>query len=134
MSYVGKRLSKSVNAASHSLPRPGGDAGGSSSGQMTGISKAPADPVLGKAYANTTGAVAYLDEMFHHGENGAARFCVFTAVVVERTGMSLLREELREIAGGTFWHTTDELRMGPVSKGRDCPGVSIRSPHVDGKR
>jgi len=77
---------------------------------MTGTFRAPADPVLDKAYANTTGAVAYLDETFHHGENGAARFYIFTAVVVERTEMSLLREELRAIAGGTFWHTTDELR------------------------
>lgn len=77
---------------------------------MTGHFRPPAHPVLDKAYANTAGAVAYLDETFHHGENGAARFYVFTAVVVERTEMSVLREELRDIAGGTFWHTTDELR------------------------
>lgn len=77
---------------------------------MTGPFRPPAHPVLDTAYANTTGAVAYLDETFHHGENGAARFYVFAAVVVERTEMSLLREELRDIAGGTFWHTTDELQ------------------------
>lgn len=77
---------------------------------MTGTFRSSAHPVLDKAYANTTGAVAYLDETFHHGEDGATRFYVFTAVVVERTEMRLLREELREIAGGTFWHTTDELR------------------------
>lgn len=77
---------------------------------MTGTFRPPAHPVLDQAYANTAGAVAYLDETFHHGEGGAARFYVFTAVVVERAEMRLLREELREIAGGTFWHTTDELR------------------------
>lgn len=77
---------------------------------MMGTFRPPAHPVLDKAYANTAGAVAYLDETFHHGENGAARFYVFTAVVVERTEMSVLRRELRDIADGTFWHTTDELR------------------------
>jgi hypothetical protein len=78
---------------------------------MTGASRPPAHPVLSQAYANTAGAVAYLDETFHHGKDGAAaRFYVFTAVVVERTEMETLRDELREIAGGTFWHTTDELR------------------------
>ncbi|MFV8233961.1 hypothetical protein [Mycolicibacterium fortuitum] len=76
---------------------------------MTSTFRPPAHPVLEKAYANTAGAVAYLDETFHHGESGAARFYVFTAVVVERTEMSLLRDELRAIADGTFWHTTDEL-------------------------
>lgn len=70
----------------------------------------PAHPVLDRAYANTAGAVAYLDETFDDGQHGRSRFYVFTAVVVERAEMPLLRQELRDIAGGTFWHTTDELR------------------------
>jgi hypothetical protein len=76
---------------------------------MTTSSRRPANPVLDGAYANTTGAVAYLDETFEHGEHGLGRFYVFTAVLVERTEMDVLRDELRGIAGGTFWHTTDEL-------------------------
>lgn len=77
---------------------------------MAGAYRPPAHPVLDRAYASTTGAAAYLDETFDHGEHGTSRFYVFTAVVVERAEMQLLREELRDIAGGTFWHTTDELR------------------------
>lgn len=77
---------------------------------MAGTYRPPAHPVLDRAYANTAGAVAYLDETFDDGEHGASRFYVFTAVVVERGELQLLREELRDIAGGTFWHTTDELR------------------------
>jgi len=69
----------------------------------------PVNPVLAEAYANTAGAVAYLDETFHDGKSGTGRFYVFTAVLVERAEMETLRDELREIAGGTFWHTTDEL-------------------------
>lgn len=77
---------------------------------MTGAYRPPPHPVLERAYASTAGAVAYLDETFDHGEHGTSRFYVFTAVVVERAEMQPLREELRDIAGGTFWHTTDELR------------------------
>lgn len=77
---------------------------------MTGTYRPPRHPVLDSAYANTAGAVAYLDETFDHGEHGTSRFYVFTAVVVERAEMQPLREELRDIAGATFWHTTDELR------------------------
>jgi hypothetical protein len=76
---------------------------------MTRSSRRPSNPVLDKAYTNTTGAVAYLDETFEHGEHGLGRFYVFTAVLVERTEMDVLRDELRGVAGGTFWHTTDEL-------------------------
>ncbi|ARV85391.1 hypothetical protein LFT51_29210 (plasmid) [Mycobacterium intracellulare subsp. chimaera] len=77
---------------------------------MAGTYRPPSHPVLDRAYASTAGAVAYLDETFDYGEHGTGRFYVFTAVVVERTELQLLREELRDIAGGTFWHTTDELR------------------------
>lgn len=90
---------------------------------MTGAFRPPAHPVLDRAYANTAGAVAYLDETFHHGEGGAERFYVFTAVVVERSEMQPLREELREIAGGTFWHTTDELR---TEEGRKKASAMLR--------
>lgn len=67
----------------------------------------PTNPVLDTAYANTAGAVAYLDETFHPGPGD--RFYVVTAVLVPRTAMQPLRDELRHLAGGTFWHTTDEL-------------------------
>lgn len=75
---------------------------------MTGAYR-PSNPVLVRAYANTAGAVAYLDETFHHGAAGADCFYVFTAVVVERAEMVDLRGELETIAGGSFWHTSDEL-------------------------
>lgn len=65
---------------------------------MAGTYRPPAHPVLDRAYANTAGAVAYLDETFDDGEHGASRFYVFTAVVVERAELQLLREELRAIA------------------------------------
>lgn len=69
----------------------------------------PANPVLEKAYNNTSGPVAYLDETFHHATNARDRFYVITAVLVERPEMSALRSALRQQAGGTFWHTTDQL-------------------------
>jgi hypothetical protein len=69
----------------------------------------PTNPVLAGAYANTRSAVAYLDETFHRGGPGAGRFYVFSAVVVEREEMVDLRSELEAMAGGTFWHTSDEL-------------------------
>lgn len=83
---------------------------------MARIFRPPSDPVLERAYTNTSGVVGYLDETFHHGEDGTARFYVFTAVLVERAEMQLLRDELRTIAGGTFWHTTDELQTEEGSK------------------
>jgi hypothetical protein len=69
----------------------------------------PTHTVLANAYANTAGTVAYLDETFHHGTASTDRFYVVTAVLVERNEMQPLREELRALAGGTFWHTTDQL-------------------------
>jgi hypothetical protein len=73
------------------------------------MARGPSNPVLTQAYANTASAVAYLDETFEHGQHGIGRFYVFTAVVVERSEMQPLRDELLDRAGGTFWHTTDEL-------------------------
>jgi hypothetical protein len=76
---------------------------------MAGTYRPPANPVLERSYANTSSSVAFLDETFDHGEHGTGRFYVFTGVIVERSEMKPLRDELRGIAGGTFWHTTDEL-------------------------
>jgi len=69
----------------------------------------PSHPVLEKAYANTAGAVAYLDETFHRAAVVGDRFYVITAVLVERDEMRALRDGMRELAGSTFWHTTDQL-------------------------
>ncbi|WP_280217870.1 hypothetical protein [Nocardia neocaledoniensis] len=69
-------------------------------------------PGLDRAYANTAGPVAYLDETFQRPGAGLPAFYVFTAVLVDRAEMADLRHRLREIAGGTFWHTTDELLTG----------------------
>ncbi|MBF6163053.1 hypothetical protein IU421_30320 [Nocardia cyriacigeorgica] len=70
------------------------------------------NPALDKAYANTSGPVAYLDETFQAPGTKDPAFYVFTAVLVEREEMQDLRDKLRELAGGTFWHTTDELLTG----------------------
>lgn len=77
----------------------------------------PINPVLEKAYANTAGPTAYLDETFHQAAHGRDRFYVITAVLVGRPEMPLLRSTLRELAGGTFWHTTDQLL---TEDGRRC--------------
>lgn len=69
-------------------------------------------PALERAYANTGGPVAYLDETFQQPGRGVPAFYVFTAVLVDRDEMFDLRVRLRELAGGTFWHTTDELLTG----------------------
>ncbi|MGY1948908.1 hypothetical protein [Nocardia asiatica] len=70
------------------------------------------NPALDLAYANTSGPVAYLDETFQAPGTKEAAFYVFTAVLVERDEMQGLRDKLQELAGGTFWHTTDELLTG----------------------
>jgi hypothetical protein len=82
--------------------------------------------------------VAYLDETFDRGAAGSGRFYVFSAVVVEREEMADLRSELEVLAGGTFWHTSDELLMEDGRKKASAmldylgkgPEVCVISHHV----
>lgn len=76
------------------------------------MAASPTNPALERAYANTAGPVAFLDETYQAPSAEFAGFYVFTAVLVDRTEMSDLRLTLRELAGGTFWHSTDELQTG----------------------
>lgn len=56
-------------------------------------------------------SVAFLDETYRGFERpGEAPFYVFTAVVVKADDMEPIRKELLDIAGGTYWHTSDCLK------------------------
>lgn len=70
--------------------------------------------VLAGAYSRARGGyIAFLDETFQLDDSDVARrteFYMLSAVVVHRDDLEDLREGLRKVVGGNFWHTSDELK------------------------
>lgn len=61
--------------------------------------------------------VAFVDEAYRgHERKGETPFYIAAAVVVDVRYMQEIRENLTEIAGGTYWHTTEAMRTddGPA--------------------
>lgn len=77
-----------------------------------------ADPFVENIYAQFKDQpVAFLDEAFRGFERpGEDPFYLFTAVIVEQRDMEQIRKGLLEIAGATYWHTSESL---PSQDGRD---------------
>lgn len=69
--------------------------------------------LLSEAYSrNGSNHVAFIDETFR-GQNdfpGESGFYVLTAVIVNPLDFEVLRNDLEEIAEGTFWHSTVQLK------------------------
>lgn len=68
--------------------------------------------LLHDAYVrNGSRHVAFLDETFRSGRDfpGEKPFYLMTAVLVSPQDFDVLREELEDIAGGNYWHSTEEL-------------------------
>jgi hypothetical protein len=69
--------------------------------------------MLSQAYVRAPGGyVAFLDETFQLDDSNASRteFYMLSAVVVHRDDLAGLRSGLRKVVGGTYWHTSDELK------------------------
>jgi hypothetical protein len=65
--------------------------------------------LLAEAYQRTPGGyVAFLDESFEL-EGDRKTFYLMSAVVTHRDQIEPLRDGLRSLVGGTFWHTTQSL-------------------------
>lgn len=65
--------------------------------------------LLAKAYQRTPGGyVAFLDESFEL-EGDRKTFYLMSAVVTHRDQIEPLRDGLRNLVGGNFWHTTESL-------------------------
>jgi len=54
--------------------------------------------------------VAFLDEAYRGFERPEQPFYLFTAVIVKADDMESMRKELLDIAGSTYWHTSEALR------------------------
>lgn len=68
--------------------------------------------LLNDAYVrNGSRHVAFIDETFRFGRNfpGENPFYLMTAVLISPHDFDVIREELWEIAGGSYWHSTKEL-------------------------
>lgn len=66
------------------------------------------DEQLREQYANTTGAVAYIDESFLAPRQARGDgFYLLTAVLIDREDIVAVRAGLRGIADVEKWHTTD---------------------------
>lgn len=69
--------------------------------------------MLTQAYLRAPGGyVAFLDETFQLDDSNASRteFYMLSAVVVHRDDLGGLRSGLRKVVGGSFWHTSEELK------------------------
>lgn len=55
--------------------------------------------------------ISFLDEAYRGFERpGEPPFYIFTAVIVEQRDMETIRKDLLEMAGSTYWHTSEALR------------------------
>lgn len=73
----------------------------------------PAEEMLAQAYLRAPGGyIAFIDETFQLDDSDADRteFYMLSAVVVHRDDLTSLRSGLRKVVGGTYWHTSDELK------------------------
>lgn len=62
--------------------------------------------------------VAFLDESFRESPGpGEESFYQLAAVILPHDRLDDIREGLVDIAGGTFWHTTDKFRSGTYGRG-----------------
>jgi hypothetical protein len=74
------------------------------------VSQSSMVAVLADAYGRTPGGyVAFLDESFEL-EGDRTTFYLMSAVVTHREQIEDLRDGLRDVVGGDYWHTTESLR------------------------
>lgn len=81
--------------------------------EVTPLRENPQARALGDAYAQNKGKpTAYLDETYRARSDrpDEVPFYLFTAVVVAAEERPLLTSDLRHIAGGNYWHTTESLK------------------------
>ncbi|WP_134146926.1 hypothetical protein [Mycobacteroides salmoniphilum] len=72
-----------------------------------------AEEMLARAYLRAPGGyVAFLDETFQLDDSSPdrAEFYMLSAVVVHCDDLGGLRSGLRKVVGGSFWHTSEELK------------------------
>jgi hypothetical protein len=75
--------------------------------------------MLAQAYLRAPGGyIAFLDETFQldDSDTDRAEFYMLSAVIVHRDDLAALRSGLRKVVGGSFWHTSDQLK---TPEGRD---------------
>lgn len=78
--------------------------------------------MLAQAYSRALGGyIAFLDETFQldDSDTDRAEFYMLSAVVVHRDHLEDLRDGLRRVVGGDYWHTSDELKT-PDGRARAC--------------
>lgn len=68
------------------------------------------DDALRTEYAKTSGPVAFVDESFRRADGGERPFYLMSAAVIEQDAAARVREVLLDIAGSTYWHTTESFR------------------------
>src|SRR5699024_3349950 len=62
--------------------------------------------------------VAFLDESMRESPGpGEESFYQLAAVILPNDRLDDIREGLVDIAGGTYWHTTDKFRSGTYGRG-----------------
>jgi hypothetical protein len=69
------------------------------------------DAILDAYRAFPDGDAAFIDETYDVDPSHDQRFYVCSAVIVKSTQRDPLREEIEEIAGESYWHTTEALRQ-----------------------
>ncbi|WAC89704.1 hypothetical protein [Mycobacterium sp. Aquia_213] len=113
------------------------------------VQQSGVETMLAQAYVRARGGyVAFLDETFQLDDSDAnrrAEFYMLSAVVVHRDDLAELRGGLREVVGGDFWHTSDELKTPEGSararrvaeflgdpQGSEVGIVAIKTPVAEG--
>ena len=72
------------------------------------------DRKLAELYQRTPGAVAFVDESYRVGRTGRGEhpFYSMSAATFDKDRLDEVREALTGIAGGRYWHTTEEHAAG----------------------
>ena len=66
---------------------------------------------LERLYAHAQGAVAFIDETYYAPSNGKGRtFYVTCAAIFQRKSLDFCRDELQEMVGSDYWHTSEAAK------------------------